>query len=187
MLGETGFAVNAVGALSAVQTPRTQGGLLMSQYKAPTVVYPVGRSQWAAGMMVLGWAAAAGVTLAWTWASGPGDHAPVWGWASLLLAGLALLWHWRSAPSGQLAWDGHSWLWVSRAYPVGTPLSAPEVVIDLQRVIVVRMSNPADAALTLWLEARQEPRHWLDLRRAIYARPQGADTNAAQALGAGPS
>jgi len=159
----------------------------MSQYKAPTVVYPVGRSRWAAVTMVLGWAAAAGVTLAWTWAAGPGDGAPAWGWASLLLAGLALAWHWRSAPSGQLAWDGHRWLWVSRAYPVGTPLSPPQVVIDLQGVIVVRMSNPAGAALTLWLEARQEPGRWLDLRRAIHARPQGGGVDAVDPLGARPS
>jgi hypothetical protein len=159
----------------------------MSQYKAPAVVYPVGRSRWAASAMVLGWASAIGVTLAWTWAAGPGDSTPAWGWASLLLAGLALVWHWRSAPSGQLAWDGNTWLWVSRAYPVGTPLSPPQVVIDLQGVIVVRMSNPAGAALTLWLEARQEPRHWLDLRRAIHARPQGGGIDAVDPLGARPS
>ena len=159
----------------------------MSQYKAPPVVYPVGRSRWAASSMVLGWAMAAGVTAAWTWAAGPGDRTPAWGWASLLLAGLALVWHWRSAPSGQLSWEGNHWLWVSRAYPVGTPLSSLQVLIDLQLVIVVRMSNPAGAALTLWLEARQDPRLWLDLRRAIHACAQKRDLDAADPLGVRPS
>lgn len=151
----------------------------MSQYKAPPVVYPVGRSRWAAGTMVLGWAAAAGVTLAWTWAAGPGDSAPTWGWASLLAAGWVLVWHWRSAPTGQLSWDGQDWLWVSRAYPVGTALLRPRIVIDLQSVIVVRLSNPAGAALTLWLDAGQAPSIWLDLRRAIHARRQRGTPDAA--------
>jgi hypothetical protein len=137
--------------------------------------------------MVLGWAAAAGVTAAWTWAAGPGDRMPVWGWASLVPAGLALVWHWRRAPIGRLSWDGQHWLWVSRAYPVGTPLSPPQVLIDLQRVIVVRMSNPAGAALTLWLEAGQERQLWLDLRRAIHARPHRGGLDPADRPGAGSS
>jgi len=159
----------------------------MSQYKAPPVIYPVGRSFWAASTMVLGWAAAFGVTWAWTWAAGPGDSAPTWGWASLLPASLVLVWHWRRAPIGRLSWDGQHWLWVSRAYPVGTPLSPPQVLIDLQRVIVVRMSNPAGAALILWLEARQERQRWLDMRRAIHARPPMGGLDAADRPGAQPS
>ncbi len=158
----------------------------MSQYKAPPVVYPVGRSRWAAGTMMLGWAAAIGVTLAWTWAAGPGDSTPAWGWASLVLAALAWVWHWRRAPSGQLSWDGQDWLWVSRAYPVGTPLASPQVVIDLQVLIVVRVSNSAGASLTLWLEAGQAPPLWLDLRRAIHDRPQRQASDAGDALGARP-
>lgn len=147
----------------------------MSQYKAPSVVYPVARSLWAAWTMAVSWTLAAVVTLTWTGSAGPGDFSPLWAWGALLLAGLALIGSWRNANEGQLTWDGERWLWTSRAYPAGAPLSWPEVVIDMQGVMVLHMVNPAGAALILWLEARQARDRWPDLRRAICARPSNGD------------
>jgi hypothetical protein len=141
----------------------------MSQHAAPAMSYPAEPS-WLAGMaMALLWLAAAAVTLAW--ASLAAGQAAVWlGWAGLLLSGLAMARYWRAGPRGQLLWDGQVWLWRSRAYPAGTEVDCPEIVLDAQILIVVRMCNRAGASWVLCLQAQSDRRSWLDLRRALYAR-----------------
>lgn len=150
----------------------------MSQHTAPPVIYPVGPSFWAVRLMGLTWLGAAGLTLAWWSLSGPGDLAPLWGVLALLAAALALLWQWHRSPEGHLLWDAQAWMWRSRAYPCGTTLEWPQIVLDLQGVMVVRMRNRAGAGWVLWLEARHDRASWLDLRRALYATPQTGESGA---------
>jgi hypothetical protein len=92
------------------------------------------------------------------------------GLIGLLLSGLAMARYWRAGPRGQLLWDGEIWLWRSRAYPAGTEVECPEIVLDAQLLIVVRMRNRAGASWVLCLQAQSDRRPWLDLRRALYAR-----------------
>ncbi|MCE2878031.1 MAG: hypothetical protein LW719_01060 [Comamonadaceae bacterium] len=150
----------------------------MSQHTAPPVVFPVGPSFWAGRFMVLIWIGAACLTLAWWKLSGPADAGPLWGVFALLLAAVFMLWQWRRSPEGQLIWDAQAWVWRSRAYPHGTDLDWPQIVLDLQYMIVVRMRNRDGAGWVFWLEARRDRAAWLDLRRALYAAPPAAQSDA---------
>jgi len=51
-------------------------------------------------------------------------------------------------------------------------------VLDLQFMIVVRMRNRDGAGWVFWLEARRDRAAWLDLRRALYAAPPAAQSDA---------
>jgi hypothetical protein len=131
--------------------------------------YPAEPS-WLAGLaMAALWLAAAAVTLAWATLAAA-QAAALLGLIGLLLSGLAMARYWRAGPRGQLLWDGEIWLWRSRAYPAGTEVECPEIVLDAQRLIVVRIRNLAGASSVLCLQAHSDRRLWLDLRRALYAR-----------------
>ncbi len=141
----------------------------MSQHGAPAMSYPAEPS-WLAGLaMAALWLAAAALTLAWTTLAAA-QAAALLGLIGLLLSGLAMARYWRAGPRGQLLWDGEIWLWRSRAYPAGTEVECPEIVLDAQLLIVVRMRNRAGASWVLCLQAQSDRRPWLDLRRALYAR-----------------
>ena len=142
----------------------------MSQHAAPPLCYPVQRS-WLAGIaMAVLWLAAAAVTLAWVLIAAADQVVAFWGLMALLLSGLAMARFWMAGPRGHLLWDGQIWLWRSRAYPAGTEVQCPEIVLDAQRLIVVRIRNLAGASSVLCLQAQSDRRLWLDLRRALYAR-----------------
>ena len=142
----------------------------MSVHHAPPVSYPVGRSHWVA-RWVLGLAAlAAAVQFVWL---GHGARAG-WGALAWLLAASGAWLSWRRRPQGRLGWDGQGWAWQSVAYPLGTTVSAPEVRLDLQRVMLLRMSNPAGTDWLVWADAAADPGHWPDFRRAVHARPHNA-------------
>ena len=142
----------------------------MSQHAAPPLCYPVQRS-WLAGIaMAVLWLAAAAVTLAWIAMSAADPVSATLGSIALLLSGLAMARYGLAGPRGQLLWNGQIWLWRSRAYPAGTEVECPEIVLDAQRLIVVRIRNLAGASSVLCLQAQSDRRLWLDLRRALYAR-----------------
>jgi len=141
----------------------------LSLHNAPPVFYPLGRSSFLGGLLLGLWLAGALLTLAWA------SLARLSGWqlmvacAAVLLAGLAAALHWKNTPSGQLAWDGQVWCWVSAADPAGVAGPDAAVVADLQRWLLLRLENPSGACLWLWAERRAAPERWLALRRAVYS------------------
>ena len=140
----------------------------MSQHAAPAMSYSVQPSWLAGAAMTVLWLVAAAVTLAWA-TRAAGQAVALMGLIGLLLSGMAMARYWRAGPRGQLLWNGHVWLWRSPAYPAGTEVECPEIVLDAQLLIVVRMRNRAGASWVLSLQAQSDRRSWLDLRRALYA------------------
>ena len=104
----------------------------------------------------------------------------------LWLACSALALHWlRSLPEGVLQWDGEAWLLERSAVSERfVPLrEAPEVALDLQGALLLRVRPVSGPAQWLWLQARSAPAQWAALRRALYARPPMATV---PGTGAGP-
>lgn len=146
----------------------------MSSTRAPSVSYAVGRSYWVWGML-LAWAVlAASVTAGWWLIAAPGDPGPWLGTAALVLSVAGAVWGWQRSPVGVLQWDGHDWQWQSAGYQSPATVDAPEPVLDLQGLVLVRMHNRAGAPWWVWADAASDPAHWMDLRRALYARPHQA-------------
>ena len=150
----------------------------MSEHAAPAVTYPVSPSGLAVGAMAALWLLAATATLAWVWLSAADPIGLSCSVIGLGLSALALWSHWRAGPRGQLLWDGRSWLWRSRAYPSGTELVRPEIILDAQLLMVLRTCNLAGASWVLCLQRQGDRSAWLDLRRALYARAPAAGPRA---------
>lgn len=140
----------------------------MSQ-SAPVVTYPIRPSRYLlAGLLGL---AAAGlfVLLAWgQFGTRPGSLAlasslALWGGC----AGLAL-WFWWQSPHGSLTWNGYDWCWTPDAGH--STVGSVHVHLDWQYSLWVRwQATDRSQAAWLWLEQRQNPAQWLDVRRALYA------------------
>jgi toxin CptA len=135
-------------------------------HNAPSVSYPVGRSRFSAGVLLLIWLVAA-VAIARWWAQ---VQAPGWrvGAAALLLvcAGLWAAWNWAHSPVGSLAWNGAAWNWASRQ---ASEEGEPEVSLDLQRWLLLRWSSD-QRIRWFWVERGRGVERWDDLRRAVYSR-----------------
>lgn len=143
----------------------------MSSSSAPQVSYPVGRSRFLGALLLGGWALAVLVTAAWWMGSSASAGGPLLGAALCVLSGVCLLLGWQRLPVGSLQWDGRDWTWQSAGYQTPTLLAAPEPLLDLQGLLLMRMHNRAGAPWLVWADAAAAPAHWLDLRRALYARP----------------
>jgi toxin CptA len=135
-------------------------------HSAPSVTYPVGRSRFAAALLLLIWlTAAVAIGLWWT-----GSRAPGWRLGAAVLLWLAtglwaaVLW-WRS-PAGLVAWDGETWSWTAGQ---SADDGALEVSLDLQRSILARWAGRR-ASHWCWLERASRAERWDDLRRAVYSR-----------------
>ena len=141
----------------------------MSLHNAPPVFYPLGRSHFLGGLLLGLWLAGALLVLGWTRLASLSGWQLMSGLAAVPLAGLAAAMHWKKTPSGQLAWDGQAWCWVSAADPAG--LAGPDVAVvaDLQRWLLLRLESRSGACLWLWAERRVAPERWLALRRAVYS------------------
>ncbi len=146
----------------------------MSASHAPPVSYAVGRSSWVLGLLMGCGALAVLVTARWWHSAAPGDWGPWLGTAAVVLSGGGAIWGWQRSPVGVLLWDGQDWQWQSAGYQSPTSVDAPEPVLDLQRLLLVRMHNRAGAPWWVWADAASDPAHWLDLRRALHARPHNA-------------
>jgi hypothetical protein len=139
-------------------------------HNAPPVAYPLGRSHFQGWALAGFWIAGLLVTIGW-WLIAPGfDWRTVTAMAAVVAAGVAAWLGWRSAPLGQLHWDGQVWRWESPGYQAGTPVRALSVVLDLQRILLIRLDNHDHASLWLWAHRSAFPDRWLDLRRAVYSR-----------------
>lgn len=153
---------------------------------APSVVYPVGRCAFQAGMLCLLGALGLAVLLMWWW--------PWWGaadpvprtvrWAGglgvlLWLAWAGVAWRsWVQTPQGFLQWDAQGapasdaaragvWRWHLGAWGEGVPLHRVERVLDLQTRCLVRVRLSSGEPLWLWAEHERDPARWNDLRRAL--------------------
>ncbi len=144
----------------------------MPLHSAPPVSYPMGRSCFLGALLLLAWCMCAVLMAAWWWFSAASDWRPWLGLAVLLGAGAILARGWQRSPVGQLSWDGQHWAWESPVYQGGSTLEAPQVVLDLQSAVLLRLNNPAGASWWLWAESDGSLPRWLDLRRAVYARPR---------------
>lgn len=151
-------------------------------HSAPPVAYPLGRSSLQAGLLLAVWLAGTAALVLSAFL------APALGWRLWLLAfvviaaGCIAAWGWKNSPLGVLHWDAQCWHWESPAYQSGTPVQRLLVVLDFQRVLLLRLENQDHARLWLWAERKTLPERWLDLRRAVYAyqrlSPQPADSRA---------
>lgn len=143
--------------------------------------YRLGRSRFLAGLLLALWSSGAAAIVAWGLAAAASDRGPAWGLACLLLAGVWAAQGWRRLPQGQLSWDDQGWTWLSPAYPGGSTVTEVQTVLDLQRLMLLRMRNPADARWLVWADVASDPGRWLDFRRAVkaHARTAGAPSQAA--------
>src|SRR5687768_2516172 len=95
---------------------------------APSVSYPVGRSRFAAGLLLAGWLLGVAAVGLWSFQV----RAPGWqlgaSLAVVVLTGLYAAREWLRAAQGVLSWDGQSWSWSARG-PAEEGL--PEVGLDL--------------------------------------------------------
>ena len=105
-----------------------------------------------------------------------------WGASSLLvllvLAGCsvaAVAGFGRSA-QGLLRWDGERWHWPD---PAGRAVADVVCVLDLQRLMLLRLDFDRRPCLWLWLQSPEMDGRWLAMRRAVVASPQ-AKTRAMQ-------
>jgi toxin CptA len=141
-------------------------------HSAPSVVYPLGRSRFQAQLVMAVWLLGVLVTGVW-WLLLPRlDWRLGLGVAAVAAAGLAALSGWKNSPSGQLRWDGQIWRWESHGYQAGEATHEVAVLADFQQVMLLRVENQAHASLWLWAERKAFPERWMDLRRAVYARPR---------------
>ena len=149
----------------------------MTTHSAPPVAYPLGRCVIQACLLAGVWCA--GLLLALLWIDS--SHPPGWAMAllacSLVVAGLAAWVAIRKPALGQLSWDGHLWRWESASYRSGLAEQQLVVIADFQHLLLLRIENPARAALWLWAERKAFPSRWMDFRRAVYS-PQRLSTDA---------
>jgi toxin CptA len=139
-------------------------------HSAPSVSYPVGRSYFAAGLLLAIWLSGAACVALWSVQVRPPGMQLGASVLLVLAVGLCAAWNWWRAPQGDLSWDGENWNWPAVGQG-GT--GSPEVSLDLQHWLLLRWTG-GHAPRWLWLERAGRTERWEDLRRAVYsrARPQ---------------
>jgi hypothetical protein len=133
-------------------------------HRAPAVSFSVGRSRWHLGCVVGLSAASFGIALVFSLHQSFGDWRATAVFAAALLAPALAIRGWQKSPMGQLRWDGAHWHWSGFAATQTCHLS---LLVDFQRVLLVRLSCADQPPVWLWLEATRDTMHWLPLRRAI--------------------
>ena len=150
--------------------------------RARSVQYPLRRSRILGVLLLTLLFAGAGVVAAWV-SYGERDV--------FLSATVALgLWlsaaagavhFWWSQPRGVLQFDGQAWTLGPTAKSFSGPLALsvpPEVLLDLQAHLWLRVVPIGHACQWLWLERSSQPERWMDLRRAVYSRARSGVDNA---------
>lgn len=150
--------------------------------RAPSVQYPLRRSRVLGALLLALLFTGAWVVAAWV-GLGARDAvvsaAVALGLWLLASAGAAHFW-WRQ-PRGVLQFDGHAWTLGQMAKSFSGPLAlsvAPEVLLDLQAHLWVRVAPIGHSSQWLWLERSSQPERWMDLRRAVYSRARSGVDNA---------
>jgi toxin CptA len=136
-------------------------------HNAPSVSYPVGRSHFQAGLLVLTVLTGLIVDIFWSTQS-------LWGWRqglvglSLCLAVVFALHEWLRTPQGTLNWDGVGWCFSEGQ---GAVIGGVTVSLDLQFVLLLRLTPNKGPSFWLWAERRRQALLWVALRRAVFSRP----------------
>ena len=147
----------------------------------PAVRYPLWRSR-ALGWGLLAALALAALVLLAGVLSGAGAMRGVFAAVAAalwLVAGAGALHFWWRQPRGWLCWNGHAWTLAERPGGPAVALeSPPEVALDLQSHLWLRLKPMARPCAWAWLERSHEPGRWLDLRRAVYSRARPGAANA---------
>ncbi len=146
---------------------------------APSVIVPVGRSRFGAGLAYGAWGLGLAALVYACLVEGSVGLAQALTAAALAVCGPLALAAARRQPEGELAWDGAAWHWQPRSRG---PVREVEVVMacDLQRWILLRLAprGRSGGATWVWLESGACA-DWLAVRRAVYspaasdARPGG--------------
>jgi hypothetical protein len=85
--------------------------------------------------------------------------------AVVWLISVVVVWHFIcQLPQGELDFDGENWYFADQ---VGTA----SVRFDGQNCLLLRFESEFKLVSWLWLDAGFSPKHWHDLRRAVYSRP----------------
>ena len=104
-------------------------------------------------------------------------------WRTVLLAVVLVLSAcaaWAASRLGEdtrLQWDGMHWSCTGGVQLGG---AGAMVHLDLQSLMLVRLSEGGRSAAWLWLERSNCPVRWLDLRRALHASAPRASAQALQ-------
>jgi hypothetical protein len=143
-------------------------------HSAPSVTCPVGRSRGATRILLILWALGACCAGASCYLL---DSA---GWRHLLLvlsvvfSGVAAGFSLRRDGAGVLHFDGIHWS-LTGADPTRVVRAARVVVaLDLQSLLLIRLTEAGRARRWVWLEQRAVPERWRDVRRAVYSRAPAA-------------
>lgn len=150
--------------------------------RAPSVQYPLRRSRVLGALLLALLFIGAGVVAAWV---GFGARDAVLSAAVALglwlLAAAGAAHFWWGQPRGVLQFDGQAWTLGQTAKSFSGPLAlsvAPEVLLDLQAHLWVRVAPIRHSSQWLWLERSSQPERWMDLRRAVYSRARSGVDNA---------
>jgi toxin CptA len=133
------------------------------------VVYPLGRSSFLRGVLLVFWVSGLISVLLWWNVMRQFDWRLLLAGFSVLLACLAARITWKNLPGGQLVWGGDVWRWESPGYQTGESEHTLSIVADFQQRLLLRLENQDGASLWLWVEQNAMPERWLDLRRAVYS------------------
>lgn len=105
-----------------------------------------------------------------------GTSLPLWAIAlaaaNWLVASFATFQFWQHPFTGHICWDGQAWILeaASSAPDFWQLECSPEVFVDLQAHIFLRVSPKGRNPVWLWLERSSSPDRWMALRRAVYSR-----------------
>ncbi|MCZ2498317.1 hypothetical protein GN316_16275 [Xylophilus sp. Kf1] len=130
---------------------------------APSVDYPVPRSCRAGAALLALWCLGTLPVIGWLALASPSalTAAAILAW--VLLAGSVCAWHWWRAPDARLVWDGQSWN-TDQVVDARLVLS-----IDLQSLMILRLSPAAGGAQWLFVDRAARPVAWHTLRCAVTA------------------
>ena len=147
-------------------------------YRAPAVSWSVGQAAWRFHFLAL-WVACGGLVVALFLVLQP------WGiraaalllvyLASVLCAAMAQ----RKTCTGVLRWDGEHWYWSGFEDQV---VSHATCVLDLQRLVLLRIQGTTDKVHWLWLQSLAMDSRWLAFRRAVVSGPASNGQDAAESL-----
>lgn len=150
---------------------------------APAVRFPVRRSRAVGGLLAaIALAGAAALVAWWLLGAGLGAVSAAAGAVAWLAAAVGAGHWWYGQFCGELQWDGQQWR-LDTLLPGDSPMplqGAPEVQWDLQGHLWVCVhAAEGRPRIWLWLEGRQQPERWPDLRRAVYSRAGTGTASAA--------
>jgi len=143
-------------------------------HRAPSVIYPVGRSHNAERLLIALWVLG---VCAVVFASAQSEGIDWRDGILLLCAIAATVAAWisifRTSTRANLIFDGQSW---SMSGSIDLPTARAAVMLDLQQLLLIRLREPLGAARWVWVERDAMPHQWRDLRRALYSRAIPTET-----------